>query len=80
MERVLVFVLDNRDAFNVFRLEGAVILVIVRVLVKVGDGQEREIDAGVWGDVVDKFKRGGDFSVNLGQYLVGHSARVLKGV
>ena len=29
---------------------------------------------------MDKFKQGGGFAVNLGQYLVGHSAQVLDGV
>ena len=57
----------NGNAYHGFRLEGGAILIIVRVLVEVGNGEEREPGAGVWGSMVDKFKRSGEFAVNLGR-------------
>ena len=66
----------NGNAYHGFILEGGAILVIFRVLVELGNGEEREPCAGVRGNV----KWSGEFSVDLGRDLVGHSARVLNGV
>ena len=70
----------NSDAYHGFILEGVAILAIVLVLVEVCNREERGPGAGARGDVMDKFKRSGEFSVDLGWDLIGHSARVLNGV
>ena len=53
------------NALHSLRLEGRAVFVLVIRLVEIDTGKEREPGAGVRRDVVNKFKRGDEFTIAL---------------